>query len=360
MNIVQQRAKNALMGLAIGDAIGWSSMFHRTHLLPEWTRRLRREIDIASDATGVIGQALPFTLNRNADAMLLGPTDDTEWMVFSATILLENRGIVDEEILLSAWKKLAMSDIPVRGRTSVHGALRNLRKGLLPPATGHDNPGYNDDAAACRSVPFGILGFGRPNEAAATAALDARITNSEEGVAASQAMAAAIALACGGADLNDVIGGAISQVPSGTWMSRNCETVRTLAVTGESLSSSVVELADNLVNREFNSGSLAPETVPLALGIVKLSQGNFERAITASTLVSKTADSVPALVGAIAGALTGTPVSTPYWSKRLSVLKGICLPQLAGKDYGKFTDDFAALAIHGQSPSQKDHIQDLR
>ena len=45
MNELQQRARNAMIGLAIGDAISWTSMFHRSVLLPLWTRRIRREMD---------------------------------------------------------------------------------------------------------------------------------------------------------------------------------------------------------------------------------------------------------------------------------------------------------------------------
>ncbi len=44
------RAKGALYGLAIGDAVGWPALYHRTYTLPFWTRRLRREIDAAHTA----------------------------------------------------------------------------------------------------------------------------------------------------------------------------------------------------------------------------------------------------------------------------------------------------------------------
>jgi len=45
---LKQRAFNAMMGLATGDAISWPSLYHRSYLLPFWTRRIRREIDCES------------------------------------------------------------------------------------------------------------------------------------------------------------------------------------------------------------------------------------------------------------------------------------------------------------------------
>ena len=54
MDDSKQRKQNAMIGLAIGDAIGWTSMFHRSFLLPPWTRRKRREIDMTSETENVI------------------------------------------------------------------------------------------------------------------------------------------------------------------------------------------------------------------------------------------------------------------------------------------------------------------
>ena len=65
MNELKIRARNAMIGLAIGDAISWSAMFHRSYLLPPWTRRIRREIDASSEATNVILQPTPFRMKSN-------------------------------------------------------------------------------------------------------------------------------------------------------------------------------------------------------------------------------------------------------------------------------------------------------
>lgn len=83
MSDIKQRAKNAMIGLAIGDSISWTSMFHRSVLLPPWTRRIRREIDAASETTNVIVTPMPFSLNQPAKYFNISPTDETEWAAFS-------------------------------------------------------------------------------------------------------------------------------------------------------------------------------------------------------------------------------------------------------------------------------------
>ncbi|MBI2427417.1 MAG: hypothetical protein HYV29_01210 [Ignavibacteriales bacterium] len=90
MTDMKQRARNAMVGLAIGDAISWTSMFQRSFLLPPWTRRIRREIDTSSEATNVIVTPMPFSLNQPAQHFDISPTMNTEWSAFSAEILVGN------------------------------------------------------------------------------------------------------------------------------------------------------------------------------------------------------------------------------------------------------------------------------
>ena len=332
------------MGLAIGDALGWPAMYHRSFLLPPWTRRLRRDIEADSENSGTIGQALPFSLNRDSSVFLPGPTDDSEWAAFTATLLLENNGTIVPDTLLRHWKKLAETNDLIRGKASVKGALKNLSMGLLPPVTGHDNPGYYDDAAVNRAVPIGVICAGDPDEAARLAILEASVTNAEDGIYAAQAMSVAISLASSGSSLREVIEASVRQLPAGSWIRRNVDIVLSRTVKSVSLISAVAELSEHAVNREYNSGSAAPETFAIALGIVQLTDGDFERGLMASTLVAKAADSLPAFVGAISAALSDNPVTTPYWEERLSVLHGICIPSYKGKSFLNTVNDLASMA----------------
>ena len=344
MSTVGIKTRNAMMGLAIGDALGWNAMYHRSYLLPVWTRRLRRDIEAESEKSGTIGQALPFSLNRDSSGFLLGPTDDSEWATFTASLLLENNGTISPEMLAEHWEKLARTNDLLRGKASVKGALKNLSMGLLSPVTGHDNPGYCDDAAVSRAVPIGVVCAGNPDEASRLANLEASVTNAEDGIYAAQAMSVAISLACSGSSLREVIDASVRQLPEGSWIRRNVDLVLSHTTNGGSLVSAVAELSERVVNREHNSGSVAPETFAMALGVVQLAGGDFEKALTASTLVAKAADSLPAFVGAISAALSDVPVSTPFWEERLSVLHGICIPSYKGKSFLNIANDLASMA----------------
>ena len=354
MSAIGIKTRNAMMGLAIGDAIGWNAMHHRSFLLPPWTRRLRRDIEAESENSGTIGQALPFSLNRDSSGFLLGPTDDSEWAAFTASLLMENNGTIMSDTLIRYWKELAARRDLLRGKASVQGALKNLSMGLVPPVTGHDNPGYFDDAAVSRAVPIGVMCVGNPDEAARITNLEASVTNAEDGIYAAQAMSVAIALACSGGSLREVVEASLRQLPAGSWIRRNVDIVRSYPAKSVSLVSAVAELSELIVNREHNNGSAAAETFAMTLGIIQLTDGDFERAVTASTLVAKTADSLPAFVGAISAALSDSPVTTPYWDERLSVLHGICIPSYKGKSFLNIVNDLASMA-ESRFVSQKHH-----
>ena len=354
MNAIGIKTRNAMMGLAIGDAIGWNAMHHRSFLLPPWTRRLRRDIEAESEKSGTIGQALPFSLNCDSTGFLLGPTDDSEWAAFTASLLIESNGTITPDALVRYWKELAEGNDLLRGKASVRGALKNLSLGLVPPVTGHDNPGYFDDAAVSRAVPIGVMCVGNPEEAARITNLEASATNADDGIEAAKAMSVAISLACSGSSLREVIEASVRQLPSGSWIRRNADVVLSHAAQSDSLLSEVAELSELIVNREHNNGSAAAETFALALGIVQLAGGDFEKGVSASTLVAKTADSVPAFVGAMCAALADVPVATPYWEERLSTLRGICIPSYKGKSFLNIVNDLATIA-ESKFVSRKHH-----
>jgi len=343
MNALHQRACNAMLGLAVGDAMSWPAIFHRSFLLPFWTRRIRREMDAASETTNVIRPAMPFSLNRPAAAFDLGPTDDTEWAAFTAQQLVTHDGEPSPEKILAAWMELAT--LPnVRGGVSTQAALTNLRQNILPPHSGRDNPHYFDDGAMCRAVPIGIVCAGRPAAAAALAAHDAAVTNAEDGVWAAQSLAAAISVACAGADHDALIDTALSLLPHDTWIQRSVSEALTLCQEGAALFDIFPRLSERLINREYNYGNVAPEILALTLAIVKLCPKNFNAAVTAAAAFAKTADSVPALVGALSGALCAEKIISVDWQERCRRLQGICVPTLAGVDYVELTERIASLS----------------
>ncbi|MGH7596416.1 MAG: ADP-ribosylglycohydrolase family protein [bacterium] len=345
MNELRQRAYNAMLGLAVGDAMSWPAMFHRSYLLPFWTRRIRREMEAASETTNVIRPAMPFSLNRPAEAFAIGPTDDSEWAAFTAQQLLLQDGALAPEKLLAAWLELAQSSQNVRGSVSIQATLANLRQEKFPPQSGKDNPHYFDDSAVCRAVPIGVVWAGRPNKAAEMAALDAAVTNAEDGVWAAQAVSAAISVACAGGGISEIIAAVMCTLPDDAWIKRSVMEALQFCREDTTLFDIFPQLSDGLINREYSYGSVAPETLALALVIMKFSKGDFKSAVMAAASFAKTADSVPALVGALSGAMMAQEFISQDWRERFRRLQGICVPTLAGVDYIELTERLADLAV---------------
>lgn len=352
MKTIELRAYRAMVGLAIGDALSWPALFHRSLLLPPWTRRIRREMDAAMETSGVTRLPLPFSLNQPGRAFDPGLADDSEWAAFTTLHLLKFEGQLDRKNIAESWIALAETAETVRGPVSVQSALANLRRGVLPPASGHDNPHYFDDAALCRAVPVGIACAGDPQKAADLAALEAEVTQSEDGVWAARALAAAVSLACAGSDTAAAVDAAVGQLPADSWSRRRVTECLRAGRAADSLLSLLPLLNGAIVNREYSYGCAAPETLAVTLAIVQHCGDNFEQAVTAACAVAKTADSVPAQVGALCGALAKRDFLSESWRKQITHLKGICLPALAGMDYLDLSRRLAALAARRNGGSE--------
>ncbi len=341
MNDFRTRGRNALLGLAIGDAVGWPAMFHRSRVLPPWTRRIRREMDAQREDAGVLRVPMPFSLNQPFTAFDLCPTDDTEWAAWTIDGLLANGCNVSADWVTAQWSGLAHGGTAVRGGVSTQTALANLRNDIMPPASGRNNPHYFDDGAACRAVPIGIAYAGNPDRAAAAAAVDACVTNAEDGIWVAQSVAAAVSIACAGGSCTSVIEAARSILPADSWSRRTVD--HALRLSGEDVPSlALLPLLQRILNAEYSDGCVGPETLALTLAIVQRFGERFDEAVTTAAAFAKGADALPALVGAIAGALAaGTPIP-PQWEGSLGPLRGICLQSLAGRDYRGLVETFVA------------------
>ncbi|MEO8232345.1 MAG: ADP-ribosylglycohydrolase family protein [Ignavibacteriota bacterium] len=341
MNDIKQRAKNAMIGLAIGDAISWTSMFHRSVLLPSWTRRIRREIDASSETTNVIVTPMPFSLNQPAKYFNISPTDETEWAAFSAEILMKKKFDLYEQELLKEWMKLANSKSPIRGGVSTQAAISNLRKGINPPQSGKQNPHYFDDGAMSRAIPIGIFCAGQPEVAAHLAAIDASVTNGEDGIWAAQAMAVTVSLVCSGQNIKDAISVAYQYLPVLSWIRRIVDDAMVIAENSDSVFSILPEIQTKIVNREYSFGNVAPETLAITFIIAKVHGNNFETAVTAASCFAKSGETLPAMVGALAGAMQLKSLASDGWLSAIKTLKGICIPGYAEKNYLKLVEEIS-------------------
>lgn len=345
MNIRAQRVRNCLLGAALGEALSWPSLFTRSYQLPPWPRRILREMADFHERESITRLPLPFSLNQPADTFDLCPVAGTEWMMVMASALMEDGGEYRREKVLGRWLDLAAQE-GVRGPVGVLTALDNIRKGLRPPVSGHDNPHYLDDSAMVRAIPIGTCYAGHPDAAGAAARWDASITNAEDGVIGAEAVARGIASACGGASPGEAIDETAATLPSESWIGR---TVRRAL---ESIPASAPSAGDPLaaipvlheiVNREYSYGGIASESLAVTLAVLKLSGGNFPTALLVAANVPKCAESVPMLVGAFAGALSGEKHTIPAeWCPGLSRLRGVAIPAMRGFEFIRRVEEIAS------------------
>ncbi|MER5873822.1 ADP-ribosylglycohydrolase family protein, partial [Streptomyces sp. NPDC002044] len=357
----RRRIEGLLLGLAAGDAAGWPAARHRASRMPEWTRRLTRELDTFAEQNATTTLPVPIALNQPPEPLRLGPSDDAEWAAFAAESVLTAAGVLLSDLSRSrrmraaidlAWNALASevaaaaerapevesAVLPLRARISVRAGLGNLAAGLRPPATGHDNPHYFDDAACVRACVLAVVHPGSPAAAADLAEFDARYTQDGDGVHGARAMAAAIATALTGADVDAAVEAALAQLPGSTEIGRNARHAVGLARThlrtrAEGGAFAIVPtLEHEIVDHVYSYGIAAAETVPVALALATAARGRVAEAVPAAACLSRVADSAPALAGALTGALGGGDSLPAAWREACRTLSGCALPRLAGTD----------------------------
>jgi ADP-ribosylglycohydrolase len=331
-----------LLGLAYGDAVGFPSLFHRFHVLPAKRHDFLFDTNKRASREHILPLALPFTHRQAEDTLAPAPTDDTEYAVFTAQTLLKLGDGADLDGIVRTWKEELL---PRRGeiwtRYSERAALENLSKGLEPPDTGNDNPLHYEDAAIARSVAIGLFRGGDPVAAAALAGEEASISQAEDGIWGAQAVAAAVAGLVDGAPIVDVLDHATTFFPARSWIAgehRKAERCRSDARTLPDLA---LLLAQDVINNVYSFGNAAPETVPAALAIVRAAEGDLVTAVATANAIAKSADSLPAIVGALCGAAHGVEQIGPRWMEAVGRCRGCCLPFLRDVD---IADVGAALA----------------
>ncbi|MEU6475745.1 ADP-ribosylglycohydrolase family protein [Streptomyces sp. NPDC047017] len=345
-----------LLGLAAGDAAGWPAARHRAARMPEWTRRLTRELDAFAEQNATTTLPVPIALNQPPQPLRLGPSDDAEWAVFAAEAVLragddDAFGDLSRDRRIRAaldltWNTLASevaaaadrapeiesAVLPLRARISVRAGLGNLATGLRPPATGHDNPHYFDDAACVRACALAAAHPGDARRAAELAEFDARYTQDGDGVHGARAMAAALALALAGTDVTECVTAALAELPEETEIGRNARHALELAARGDGAFTLVPLLEHQIVDHVYSYGVAAAETVPVALALTAAASGRIAEALPAAACLSRVADSAPALAGALTGALGGAEAVPLSWREACRTLSGCVLPRLTGTD----------------------------
>lgn len=328
---MSDRLTDTLLGLAYGDAVGFPSLFHRFHVLPAKRHDFLFETNKRLSRDHLLPLALPFTHRQSESTLTPGPSDDTEYAVFTLQTLLDLGPGGGPDGILDAWRRELVPRLgEIWTRFSERAAIENLQKGLVPPATGNDNPLHYEDAAVCRAVAVGLYHSGDAAAAADLAGAEAAISQAEDGIWGAQAVAAVIAALSGGESLDSALAAGEEYFPRGSWIAAEASKTNAARERASSLHELALLLARNVINNVYSFGNAAPEVVPAAFALAREAKGDLISGVNAAVLIAKSADSLPPLVGAICAAANGADDLGELWRSELSTCRGCCLPFTEG------------------------------
>lgn len=297
MSSYEDKAIGCLIGLAVGDAFG----------------------DIGRNDSYRQRYGIITNLYEGARS-----TDDTEFAMLTAQTLLDCEGRLTTEHLIESWHKYIISEggVAERGGKPLYGAVANLERGIMPPLSGQDNVQNNDDGAAMRIAPIGILCAGDPERAAAMAQIESEISHAKDGIWAAQAVAASIAVAMDGASVDTIIATGLKYIPEDSWLYRAM--MRAFAICDEA---GTIEGAWEGLHTQLWTPvhATAAEAIPQAYSVFRMTQGDFRRGMFWAGNFGRDADTISAVVGALSGAIHGIGVVPPDWVEKVRRPAGVCL-----------------------------------
>ncbi|MFE7777401.1 ADP-ribosylglycohydrolase family protein [Streptomyces sp. NPDC057445] len=308
--IACDRARGALLGLAVGDALGAPA----ENMRPSEIRRRWGRIE-------------GFVTDNPAG------TDDTEYAIFSGLLLARHGSALTVSHVENAWHHWIadLDEGPFRGAGfSERGTLENLRRGLAAPITAQHRHAWSD-GLAIRAAPFGVFAAGDPAEAARLVAIDGCVSHDGEGIYGGQAVAAGVAAAVAGEGPAGIIGAALSVVPMDSWTARSMRRAIVAAeradpdpLTRERMVRSAVVIGG------YPWTDLAPEAVGLAFGAFAAARGDFRTSVLTAVNMGRDADTTAAVAGALAGAMSGARSIPADWAAAIGPVRGSCLPSMRG------------------------------
>ncbi|MEW2298826.1 ADP-ribosylglycohydrolase family protein [Streptomyces sp. NPDC006655] len=298
------RARGALLGLAVGDALGApAENMKPSEIRARW------------------GRVTGYVTDHPAG------TDDTEYAIFSGLLLARHGSALTPAHVEAAWHEWIASraEGPFKGAGfSERGTLENLRRGLAAPISAQHRHAWSD-GLAMRAAPFGVFAAGRPAEAARLVAVDGSVSHEGEGIYGGQAVAAGVAAAMAGAPPTAVVAAALAVIPDDSWTARSLRRGVSVAHRGERAVRSAVVIGG------YPWTDLAPEAVALAFGAYASADGDFRESVLTAVNMGRDADTTAAVAGALAGATRGEGAIPAEWAAAIGPARGSCLPSMAGQ-----------------------------
>jgi ADP-ribosylglycohydrolase len=310
------KAYGAMIGVAIGDALGDVARTQDNHFM--------------------------FGITMDFGTGAVSSTDDTDFALFTAKILIDTRGAVTDAAVLDAWKRHVVTlDELKRGGASERDAAVNIRRGLTAPETGINNAYSMSDGAAMRATPIGVVCAGDVASARRIAEIEARISHSAEGIWGAQAVAAAVATAMVDGTIEEIYQSAVDAAPKSSWLRHNLLLADSIIQKSGGVLEDAWMALHNSLRSEYKAA--VPEAVPSALAVFKLAGGDFRKGMIYGSNFGRDSDTIAAIVGGISGALHGTKSIPASWISKCRFPTGTCLAMTKGMDIKRISGQLANL-----------------
>jgi len=313
------RARGALYGLAIGDALGMpTQLLSREQITARWGPLLTG-FEAAPPGHPIAAGLPPGSV-----------TDDTEQALLLARMLAGNQGVPDPgqwAAALIAWEL----DMAERGSLDLLGpstkrALTAVLAGTPPEEAGRHG---DTNGAAMRITPIGI--------AFATGLIDHVVAaslvthNTSVALAGAAAVAAAVSAGVGGASVADATQAGIAAARLGAerghWIA-GADVAARISWAADLVKDAGPDQAAGLIGTLVGTSLATQESVPAAFAVLSaIPQDPWRACLLAASLGGDT-DTIAAMAGAIAGACHGQSAFPPPAIATIDA-HGFALPALA-------------------------------
>jgi ADP-ribosylglycohydrolase len=331
-----ERARGALYGLAIGDALGMpTQLLSRREITDRWGPLL----------TGFepAPPGHPIAAGMPAGSV----TDDTEQAVLLARLLVAGNGVIDPHkfaTALALWER----DMAERGSLDLLGPSTKRAVAAVLAGTPPEEAGATGDTngAAMRIAPVGIAA--NPDDLPALVdrvVAASRVThNTGIALAGAAAVAAAVSAGISGAGIGEATAFAVDAAglaaARGHWVAGADVAERIEWATALVSGLAQAEAADVIYS--LVGTSLAPqESVPAAFAVLAAIPENPWRACLLAASLGGDCDTIAAMAGAVAGACHGIAAFPP---------EAIAVIDANGLDLATLADDLYALRSPNAHP----------
>ncbi|MCT8975666.1 ADP-ribosylglycohydrolase family protein [Clostridium sp. CX1] len=306
------RAYGALIGSAIGDAMGMPASFMTPNQIEKSYGR-------------ILGFNKPSSEQRAHGSLEKGEiTDDTEESIIIASVLIEKAGF-HVELFVDKMRQWAIKNKMLE--TTVIGP--STRRFLTSIISGEDYIKAarlgDTNGGAMRVAPIGIFHHGDVKNAVEDAFQSAIVSHgSKPGAASTCAVAAAVACAVEGKEpISEVMKAAIYGAHYGEEKGYDIpspsveERIKLAIKVVDSNKDKSLDEVCKMLYRLIGAGMKSYESIPLSLGVFYAGGGIYEECLPAVINIGDDADTNGAIVGALCGAFGGASSIRDQWKSHV-------------------------------------------